>query len=181
MYRGKIKGRNCFIIYVESKHKYIEVHRREQSTLPNLFMRISELSNDEHYSVEERIKHILNFITTSLQISEAVLLFTNKTTIVSGDGYNCNIDDECINIFDKLTANDGLFIPTGLINFSSDSKISKFIDDKKIITFMVSRIIIDKKVFGYLVLFEDKITRIWQEKEVSLLLYMNKIIEILYK
>ena len=144
-------------------------------------MRISELSNDEHYSVEERIKHILNFITTSLQISEAVLLFTNKTTIVSGDGYNCNIDDECINIFDKLTANDGLFIPTGLINFSSDSKISKFIDDKKIITFMVSRIIIDKKVFGYLVLFEDKITRIWQEKEVSLLLYMNKIIEILYK
>ena len=29
LYRGKTKGRNCFIIYVESKHKNIQVHMRE--------------------------------------------------------------------------------------------------------------------------------------------------------
>lgn len=181
LYRGKTKGRNCFIIYVEEKHKNIQVYRREQSSLPNMLIRISELANNEKDSKETRIKNILDYITVSLQISEASLLFTDKTTIVSGDGYNCDIDDECLKIFDSLTENDNLFIPTGLFDFSSNKKLAKFIDDKKIITFMVSRIIINKKTFGYLILFEDKIIRIWQERETALLLYINKIIELLYK
>ncbi len=181
LYRGKTKGRNCFIVYVEAKHKNIEVHRREQSSLPNMFMRISELASNDHYSVETRIKNILDYITASLQISESAILFTDKTTIISGDGYECNVDAECLKIFDDLTANNPLFIPTGLFNFANNPKVSKFIVDKKIITFIVSRIIINKDTLGYLILFEDKITRIWQEKEAALLLYMNKIIEILYK
>jgi len=181
LYRGKTKGRNCFIIYVESKHKNIEVHVREQSSLTNLFIRISEFQNNKKYSVEQKIKNILDYITNALQISEAALLFTNKSTIISGDGYNCNIDDECLNVFSNLTANNTLFIPSGLFNMLENKKMHQFIKEKKIITFMVSKIEIDNKTFAYLVLFEDKITRIWQEKEAALLLYMNKVIELLYK
>lgn len=180
LYRGKTKGRNCFIIYVEAKHKNIEVHRKEQSSLPNMFTRISELASNENYSVEVRMKNILDYITVALQISQSSFLLTNKTTIVSGDGYNCNIDDECLNIFENLTSNNQLFIPTGLFNFTNNKKVAKFIENNKIITFMACRVSFSKKIFGYLVLFEDKITRIWQEKEAALLLYLNKVIEILY-
>ena len=181
LYRGKTKGRNCFIIYVESKHKNIEVHVREQSSLTNLFTRITEFQNNDKYPVEIRIKNILDYIADALQISESVLLFSDRKTIVSGDGYNCNIDDECLKIFENLTANDTLFVPSGLFNMLENKKMNQFIKDKKIITFMVSKVVIDKKTFAYLVLFEDKITRIWQEKEAALLLYMNKVIELLYK
>lgn len=181
LYRGKTKGRNCFIIYVEAKHKNIEVHRKEQSSLPNMFTRISELANNEKYSVDVRIKNILDYITVALQISQSSLLLTNQSTIVSGDGYNCNVDDECLKIFEGLTENDQLFIPTGLFNFANNKKVAKFISDNKIITFMVCRVTFSKKIFGYLILFEDKITRIWQEKEAALLLYLTKVIEILYK
>ena len=181
LYRGKTKGRNCFIIYVESKHKNIEVHVREKSSLTNLFTRITEFQNNDKYPVEIRIKNILDYIADALQISESVLLFSDRKTIVSGDGYNCNIDDECLKIFENLTANDTLFVPSGLFNMLENKKMNQFIKDKKIITFMVSKVVIDKKTFAYLVLFEDKITRIWQEKEAALLLYMNKVIELLYK
>ncbi|MBR6071213.1 MAG: GGDEF domain-containing protein [Acholeplasmatales bacterium] len=180
LYRGKTKGRNCFIVYVEAKHKNIEVHKMEQSSLPNMFSRISELADNNKISVEDRVKNILDYITLALQISQASLLLTDKSTIVSGDGYNCNIDDECLDIFKNLTANDTLFIPTGLSNFANNKKIAKFVSDRKIITFIVSKIVFSKKTFGYLILFEDKITRIWQEREAALLLYLNKVIEILF-
>ena len=181
LYRGKTKGRNCFIVYVDAKHKNIMVNRREQSTLTNMFNRISELQNDNKYTVEERIKNILNYITMALQISESSILFANKSAISGGDGYDCKIDDKCLKIFEQLTINDNLFIPSGLYNHLSDERVAKFVKEKNIVTFMVSRIVISKKIFGYIILFENKVSRIWQEKEALLLLYLNKIIELLYQ
>lgn len=181
LYRGKTKGRNCFIIYVEAKHKNIEVHRKDQASLPNMFSMISNMVEDDELSPDERINKILEYVTKSLQISEAAIIFNDKKSIFSGVGYNCNIDEECLDIFKNLTVNESLFIPTGSFNVMNNKKISKFVDDKKIITFAVSRITINKETFGYIVFFEDKIERIWQEKEAALLLYLNKIIEILYK
>lgn len=181
LYRGKTKGRNCFIVYVEAKHKNVEVHMREQSSLVNMFTRISEIASNNKNSIECRVRNILDYITVALQISESALLFVDKSTIVSGEGYNCDIDENCLSIFENLTKNDSLFIPKGIFDFSKNEKIAKFVTEKKIITFMASRISIDKKTFAYLVLFEDKITRIWQEKEAALCLYLNKIVELLYK
>ena len=181
LYRGKTKGRNCFIIYVESKHKNIQVHMREQSSLVNMFNRISELASDNKFDKDTKLKHILDYITVALQITQSSVLFVDKTTVVSGDGYHCNIDDECLDIFANLTSNDTLFIPSGLFNIAKHKKLNQFLVDNKIITFMISKVAFNKKTFGYIVLFEDKITRIWQEKEAAVCLYLNKIIEILYK
>ena len=58
--------------------------------------------------------------------------------------------------------------------------MNKFIQDKKIITFIVAKISISKKVYGYIILFEEKITRIWQEKDMALLLYLSKVFEVLH-
>ena len=181
LYRGKTKGRNCFIIYVESKHKDIQVHMREQSSLVNMFNRISELAADNKFDKDTKLKYILDYITVALQITQSSVLFVDKTTVVSGDGYHCNIDDECLDIFANLTSNDTLFIPSGLFNIAKHKKLNQFLVDNKIITFMISKVAFNKKTFGYIVLFEDKITRIWQEKEAAVCLYLNKIIEILYK
>ncbi|MBR6072229.1 MAG: GGDEF domain-containing protein [Acholeplasmatales bacterium] len=181
LYRGKTKGRNCFIIYVEEKHKNIMVNRREQSTLINMFNRISELQNDEKYAVEERIKNILNYITIALSISESSVLFVDKRTISGGDGYNCVIDDDCLKICEQLTISDNVFIPSGLYNHLNDEKVANFVREKNIVTFMVARIVVSKKTFGYILLFENKMSRIWQERDAELLLYLGKVIEVLYK
>ena len=182
LYRGKTKGRNCFIVYVESKHKNIEVRRQDHASLPNVFSRISEISENKKMTFEDKMKHILNYITDTLQISESVFLSTDKTSIVGRDGFNCTIDDECLEVFDGLTKNDIIFTPNGLdlSGVLDNKKISNFVFDKKIITFLTCRVKKDDKTIGYLILFEGKITRIWQEFDISLLLYLSKIIEIMY-
>jgi diguanylate cyclase (GGDEF)-like protein len=180
LYRGKTKGRNCFIIYVEAKHKNIEIYRKEQVTLHNAFSRISEFVNNDKRTINERIKYILDFVADYLQISEAALLLANKTIYTSGDGYQCNVDDDCLKIFEKLTAHNNIFIPENLHNYQNDEKMNKFIQDKKIITFIVAKIAISKKTYGYIILFEDKITRIWQENDKALLIYLGKVFEILH-
>ena len=146
-----------------------------------MFNRISELASDNKFDKDTKLKHILDYITVALQITQSSVLFVDKTTVVSGDGYHCNIDDECLDIFANLTSNDTLFIPSGLFNIAKHKKLNQFLVDNKIITFMISKVAFNKKTFGYIVLFEDKITRIWQEKEAAVCLYLNKIIEILYK
>ncbi len=181
LYRGKTKGRNCFIIYVESKHRHIEVHRKEEATLPNIFSRISEIANDSKLSTEKKIKNILNHITYALHISEAVYLKTDKTSITGGEGYKCNIDETCIDIFENLTKENTIFMPNGLYNFLENEKTANFIKNKKILTFIVSKVKIDNKLAGFLILFESEVTRIWQEKDVALLLHLNTVIELLYK
>ena len=180
LYRGKTKGRNCFIIYVEEKHKNIEVHKKEQSSLPNILGRISELSVNEKIKTEKKIKNILTYIENVMQISEAAFLSVDKKTITSGEGYDCCIDEECLEIFDYLTKNNQIYMPNELSELSENKKISTFVKDKKIVTFIVSRVTVGKKTVGYVILFEGKITRIWQENDLALLLYLNKVIELLY-
>ena len=63
----------------------------------------------------------MNQIADYLQISEAALLLANKTIYTSGDGYQCNVDDDCLNIFEKLTAHDNIFIPERLHNYQLDT------------------------------------------------------------
>ena len=181
LYRGKMKGRNCFIIYVESKHKNIEVHRKEQYSLPNIFSRVNELANNSNASFDEKIKNILNYVKSALRISEAALLFSDARIITSDDGYESEVNAECVKIFDCLTAANDIFIPTELNKVTENAKVANFISSKKIITFMASKIKFGKETIGYFILFEGKITRIWQESDIALLLYLNKVIEVLCK
>ena len=182
LYRGKTKGRNCFIVYVESKHKNIEVRRQDHASLPNVFSRISEIADNKKMSLGDKMKHILSYITDTLQISESAFLSADKTSIVGREWYNCKIDDECLAIFDELTKDNNVFMPNGLdlTGVLGNKKIFNFVTDKKIITFLTCRVKHDDKTLGYVILFESKITRIWQEFDISLLLYLSKIIELLY-
>lgn len=181
LYRGKTKGRNCFIVYIKDKHKDIEIKNKEKTSLPYMYQKISKIAEDKRISNSIKIKNMLDFIQESLQISEASMLFSDKTFINSGLSYDYNINDECLDVFKELTKENDIFVPKEIHEINETKKVVNFIKDKKIVTFIVSRITFGNKIFGYLILFEGKITRIWQEKEVALLLYMNKIIELLYR
>lgn len=181
LYRGKTKGRNCFIIYVESKHKDIEVHRKEESSLPNIISRIAEIADNPKLSLDKKIKNILGHITFALQISDAAYVKIDKTSITGGVGFNCNIDDTCIKILDDLTKINTIYMPNTLTDFVENDKMISFVKKQHIQTFITSKVTLDNKVIGYLILFESKITRIWQEKDIALLLHLNTVIELLYE
>ena len=181
LYRGKTKGRNCFIIYVEAKHKNIQVHRKEESSLANIITRINEIANDPKLPAEAKIKNILGHVAYSLQISEAIFLKTDKKAITAGEGYNCRIDDEYLEAFDNLTKDNSIYMPNTIFNGEDDDKIVNFVKNQKILTFIISRVTVNNVLKGYIILLEGKVTRIWQEKDACLLLHLNTIFDLLYE
>ena len=78
-----------------------------------------------------------------------------------------------------MTISDNIYVPNGLYNVVTEEKMTKFIKDRKVVTFIVFKIVISKKTYGYIMFFENKITRIWQENDIALLMYMGKVFEIL--
>ncbi|MBQ8013725.1 MAG: GGDEF domain-containing protein [Treponema sp.] len=69
LYRGKIKGRNCFIIYLESKHKNIQLHSADDTTISSMQMHTQIfrfLTSAPH--IADGIKDLLLFLGSNLMI-----------------------------------------------------------------------------------------------------------------
>jgi len=188
LYRGKTKGRNCFIIYVESKHRNIDVHKKESSSLSVVYKNLYNMINvDYGVNPDDVVKNMLTYVHKTLQISEAVFVKADKTIISNLSSITHVVDDECLDILGKLVLDDEVFIPTNLSQTKKNNKkLAKFAEDKGLLTFILSKVYScrpigkGKVLYGYILLFESKIERIWQDKDVELLMYLDRLIYILY-
>ncbi|MCR5705390.1 MAG: GGDEF domain-containing protein [Acholeplasmatales bacterium] len=70
LYRGKVKGRNCFIIYLPEKHANIALQTfREKVYSPiHLHAKIFNILTNEKRSVDENIKQAIDFVGPYLLI-----------------------------------------------------------------------------------------------------------------
>ncbi len=181
LYRGKTKGRNCFIIYVESKHKNIDVHKKEASLLSVIYKNLYNMVNtrDAGANPDEIIKNMLDYVNNILQVSQAVYVKPDKTVISSSASMH-QVEDDCLEILADLVQNDEVFAPSNIREVKKNNKkLAKFVDDRNLLTFIISKICSLKHFYGYILLFESKIERIWQDKDVELLMYMDRLIYIL--
>ena len=182
LYRGKTKGRNCFIVYVESKHKNIDVHKKEASLLSVIFRNLNNMVNTgcTLNNPDEVIKNMLDYVTKSLQVSQAVFVKKDKTVISSAVGSMHEVDEDCLEILGGLVANDEVFAPVNMKEVKKkNKKLAKFVEDRNLLTFIISKVASLNRFYGYILLFEGKIERIWQDKDVELLMYMDRLIYIL--
>ena len=73
---------------------------------------------------------------------------------------------------------DSIFYETPLTKYKAqDPVLEKWINDRFIQSMMVSKLKTYDKNYGYLVIFEKEITRIWQENEISLVMYISALLE----
>ena len=79
LYRGKIKGRNCFIIYLPEKHKDIDVmNKRDKVYTPlyltnNMYNILSEGNN-----LDNTLNEVLTFMGSTLMIDHICLEFEDS-------------------------------------------------------------------------------------------------------
>ena len=181
LYRGKTKGRNCFIIYVEEKHKNIDVHKKEDSSLAIIFKNLFNMINDFHNTdVDGVIKNIMEYVCNTLQLSQVSFVSPEGKVISSGTNEEHKIDGSCIDILEKISGDDEVFAPLEIRTLKAkDKKAAKFIDDRKILALAISKVKSYKYFYGFILFFETKIERIWQEKDVALLMYVDRLIYIL--
>ena len=182
LYRGKSKGRNCFIIYVEAKHKNIDVHKKDEASLPYIFKNIYRLAGvDKGSDVDDAVKNILDYVTNILQISQAVYLKVNGDIITSTTTPYHHVDEDCVKIITELGGDDEVFAPKQMSEVKHRSpKVQKFIEDRKVLTLAISKVKFHDKTIGHIIFFENKIERVWQEKDVALLMYLDRLFYILY-
>lgn len=75
LYRGKSKGRNCYIIYVESKHKDLEIKNLAKQGLYTNLNTLTE-SMERSKGFEKRLLSISSILHDELNVSE--VLYVNR-------------------------------------------------------------------------------------------------------
>ena len=176
LYRGKQKGRNCYIIYDDEKHKDIDVNMLKRVSIDIIMDELTDmLIADKPFN--EKILNVLRYSKMSLQIGGAVYLDKNLNYLF--DDMNAPIKST------KLTIEeiDSFFKENSLIEYvrSSDMAVQSpvlydFFMQKHILTILIKKIVIDGVDYGYLGLYENQVTRVWQDYEKIVLSFLQKII-----
>ena len=173
LYRGKIKGRNCFIIYLPEKHADIKLEATREKVYTPIFLQAkiySLLTRNENY--KKNIQDVINFIGSYLLIenicieTKTDLLYTYTHPLVKKRELN-RYGYETI---EQGTSSNGIFIENATIT-------SKIKDSNPLLKKMISQNIYSSviciiksfdKVYGYLraeVISLDT-GRVWQDDDL---------------
>lgn len=172
LYRGKYKGRNCHIIYVEEKHKDIVIrqiaHRGMYTTFSRM-IRQFELAP----GLMNKLRGVMPLLMEELQISD--LYYVNS------DGRMKAVRDSTVDEYlpdlEKLMQSDDMFADNSLEKLAQRCPIMYEVMKKRDIeTLCVVRIGMDMDTDGFLICAEPRSRRIWQEAECAMLYFLAKMI-----
>ena len=181
LYRGKTKGRNCFIIYVDEKHKNIDVHRREVTALPILFQNVNNLFSKQK-TVDEIIKDVVDFITETLQLGLTFVVTQKDNKVISSHRkLPYYYDKPYIDFIKKLMKDTNIYYSNDLRELKDESEYAnEYLTNNNVQSIIISKIMVEDYFYGYLVLYENKIVRIWQENDIALAMYVDKLLATLF-
>lgn len=170
LYRGKMKGRNCFIIYVEEKHKDLRYAKEDTLvTKMDKLYKYFELDDDIYFEMYEA----LSFIVSELNVDCAALYEKNKAPLI----YRLKKEHNITRIDDDSVENEysgNMIIINDRSNVERNSRIRSFMEDNNFRSLLGAKIIAKGKYLGCIMLFQEHI-RIWQQEDVSLLKYFSTI------
>ena len=168
LYRGKMKGRNCFIIYVEEKHKDIDITKLIKEPLQNTFYNLIRIGESKN-TISEKFRLVSEYIKKSLKISH--VLIVNQPNKIIEPSIELKIDlEEYIDENDVCAINE----VTGIYN--SSRELQQFIDNTGIASMMIGRLTFRDVLYGYIIFGESNVQRIWQNEDLALLLFVIKMI-----
>lgn len=171
LYLGKNRGRNCYSIYEEDKHKNIEIHKIANN---GIFTNMHKLKCDL-----EKEKGFENKLLKALpQIAEVLQM---------QDLYYVKADGKMRAVLDKNFLEDAADLPAlmedDLFSESTLDLIKKYspvfystLIKNGFETVLISRIRKEKEVKGYLVCAVKRSLRIWQENECAILFYLAELL-----
>lgn len=172
LYRGKNKGRNCYIIYVKEKHESIEIHqiaRRGVYTSMSNLVRLFEMVP----GIKNRLQSVTPLLIDELRISDLYYVGTHRVMRSVRDAdfsedagdIDCLMDDEVYftNNSDRVAARCPAFHAA--------------LKRMEVETLMVVRVGMDNECSdGFLVCAEPRSRRIWQEDECAIMFFLAKLI-----
>ena len=184
LYRGKLKGRNCYITYVEEKHGHIDVHKKDKQSILVAFEDLARIAQSKQ-NVHTKMKQIVDYAYDLLGCTKFIVFNPERELAISNDKpgaykYKCASVAE----MEKLLGHKNYYSSTGLNPLSEIKQtftaVRKYAKDNNILSMLLYRVDFKNDTNGYILVYESSITRIWQERDIALLMYIEKIIEIIY-
>lgn len=173
LYRGKMKGRNCFIIFNKEQHGDIDISRMKKRSMYEMITTISGMLR-ENINPDDRINDSLNYIEKAIRVDGAVLI---------DNDYYCEklgikFPEEIFNNFDS----NGMTSCTDRVELEGNSKVFKFLEQNRILSFILVKVMYAKnELYGYLFVLSRTTQHIWQDEELALTYYLSELIGIVDK
>ena len=182
LYRGKQKGRSCFIIYLDEKHKNIKIHSSDGPTANsmqqhNMIFNLLSKNDDLRLS----IPYLLQFFTTVLMIDHVGI--QGKTELLFSEVYSLSrgkkfwyIDNALISL--NVNPANAIFYMNDirqLTTIHQNALLEKF-DEQQIVSTFYAEISYAGTLYGYLRADSTATLRIWQHSDMDLLLTAAKAI-----
>ena len=171
LYLGKNKGRNCFTIYEEAKHKDIEIHKIANN---GIFTNMHKLKLDieKEKGFENRLLKAMPQLTEVLQIKDIYYVTSDgKMRAALDKEFTADASD-----LSKVMEED-LFSESSLDLIKKKSPVFyKSLIKNGFESVLISRIRKAETVKGYVVCAVKRSLRIWQENECALLFYLSELL-----
>jgi len=172
LFRGKTKGRNCFIIYVDEKHKHIEMRKNVEITT-SAMQEIHSITTNPKKSLEKKVVESMAYIINFLSLSHAYLYIDGKVMFK-------NVKEGCKDFtlpnFDELA---DLLDEQGIINVNnySDYKETRrsfhlYCSENHIYSCIIKEVTFGGERLGYLLFSDSKIKRIWQQNDRNMIAFL---------
>ncbi len=171
LYLGKNMGRNCYKIYDEEKHKYVEVRKiAKNGIFKNMYKLRTDIESEKGF--ENKLKKVMPLLCEILQIpdfyyvtSDGIMHSVTDKTFLADAGDLSRIMEE--DLFSQGSLD--------LIKKHSPS-FYKILLSNGFESFLISRIRKNDKIKGYLVCAVERSLRIWQENECAILYYLAELL-----
>ena len=170
LYRGKMKGRNCFIIYVHEKHKDIDISKLIKEPIQNIFHSL-DLIFEKDSSLVHKLEEGIKYLKEKLKITD-VFCFTKKGKLVSNKA-----DKNVVNSFDEIIDDIGFSAYNTIDEVYNDyDDLDKFIDKYNLACLLIGKITFKNELYGYLLFADSSVQRIWQNEDIAILIFVMRLI-----
>lgn len=176
LFRGKQKGRNCFIVYNDALHKNIDMSNKVEQTVDLMDYCHREFMSDD--SLKEKIMVSNKFICDLLVLNCYYIDAKTKKikTIIGDDDLEAlkkNYFEELLDTEDTISINDYSRL------ISKHPLLHEYCWDNKIKSFNLVKVFGPDKVYGYFLYTDKNVKRVWQKNEIIILSYISHMVGML--
>ena len=171
LYRGKSKGRNCYIIYVAAKHKDIVIRELKHRTQYEIIRAITD-QFDSHFDVLDKMRGIFKAVGDDLHISDMYYAGLDGVmrSIRTGEAIGCAEDIGAMMTDDVFSTNQIDTIKQKSPIFYNTLKKQSFE------TILAVKVRTGNFFFGYLIFAEPHNLRIWQDDEIVIVFSLGRML-----
>lgn len=178
LYRGKQKGRNCFIIYNRALHSKIDTHANHQMILYEMMNKLFD-SFDSSVNFESSIISSFKLLCDFVGLTNVNLVFKDKKAITYTTKEEIDISYEILDETHQEVNSQRIKVVNDYYELKDQyQRLYDICEKKKIKAFNLLLLCSNENEFGYIIFIDHDRKRIWQPDEIALFVYFSRLLSL---